>query len=62
MSWALFLDATGRPAVDWYAFARLGRIVSEHPTKPEADEALRLYRERAEREEAARRGQGSLFP
>ena len=61
MSWALFVNASGKPEVDLYAFARLGRVISEHETKPEADAALRDYRKKAEDEAKADIGQKELF-
>lgn len=61
MSWALFLNADGKPEVDFYAFARGKGIISEHATRPEANEAKAIYLARQEREALAAAGQKELF-
>ena len=60
MSWAFFLDSHGRPQTDLYAFARLGRVVSEHPTKPEADAARDAYVKRQATEALRAAGQREI--
>lgn len=57
MTWALFIDLDGKPKVDIFAFARLGKVISEHKHKREADEALSVYRQVAEQEALRDAGQ-----
>ena len=60
MSWAFFLDSLGRPQTDLYCYARLGRLISEHPTKPEADAAKTEYLKQQDLEAAREAGQREL--
>lgn len=64
MTWAVFIDTDGKPKVDHYAFARLGRLISEHANRKGddgADAALAAYLKRQEREAAEAAGQKELF-
>ena len=57
VTWALYIDTDGKEKVDLYAFARLGRVISEHRFKIDADDALKVYREVKEREALRAAGQ-----
>lgn len=61
MSWALFIDSDGKPKVDFFAFARGRGIISEHEKRPDAEAALRLYKETAAEEARRALGQKELF-
>ena len=62
MSWCLVRDPAGCAFVEHHALARPADIVvSRHETITEAREALRIYRDRRDREEAIAAGQADLF-
>lgn len=63
MSWALFIDTDGKAKVDFYCFARKGRIISEHAERDGEDganAALAAYRLREQREALRVAGQQEL--
>ena len=62
MSWLLLRDTAGCAFVEHHALVRPADIVvSRHETITEAREALRIYRDRRDREEAIAAGQADLF-
>lgn len=62
MSWCIVRDPAGCAFVEHHALVRPADIfVSRHKTITEAREALRIYRDRRDREEAIAAGQADLF-
>lgn len=60
MTWALFINPSGKPEVDFYAFCRGKGLISEHATLQEARAAKLAYERQAEDEAKADLGQKEL--
>ena len=62
MTWLLLRDPAGSAFVEHHALVRpADTVVSRHETITEAREALRIYRDRRDREEAIAAGQMDMF-